>query len=1101
LSSPRSRYGRAALGLLTTTGLLTGALVGSATAADDLGTGLAAPLTAGPTPLQTAIPKKTQAGDKLGRADRDKLAQAVATGKRAVTVMVAAEKGQDAQARRDLEGLGGTVRYSAPKLGYFSATVPTGSVDKASTLPSILGIDLDEVVALPPERPEAAAKGNLRAPDATTPESNPFMPTNETGSNAFRNANPTYDGRGVTIGILDSGIDLRHPALQTTTTNERKIVDTFTATDPVTEGSLVAGGDASWLPMVQEATGPTFGPYRDATWTLPAGTYRIRTFDEAGTLLPGCEICGDVNRDGDTTDRFGVLYDPVTHGIRVDSDDDKDFRNNPVMQPYGESYQVGSFGTDKPFTDVVEAIPFTVDYREDQSLEPLGSPDSYDFVDIGLASGAHGSHVAGITAAKNMFGGKMDGQAPGAKLVSGRACAYGAGCTAAALTDGMAELAANRGVDIINMSIGGLPQLNDGTGARAELYNRIINDLGVQLVISAGNSGNALNTVGDPSTTTDVVSVGASISKATWKANYGSVVAYDKGMLTFSSGGPREDGGFKPNVTAPGSAISTIPTWQPGAPVAEAGYGLPAGYAMFNGTSMAAPQTAGAMTLLLSAARQSGITATAPAALRRAVYSSAVFNPRVPAFLQGNGEVNVPAAYALLQQELAPDSFTVSAPVCTEIWSILERTTGTGLYNRCAADRGGAVVGQERTYPITVTRTSGARGAGPYALSLLGNDGTYSLGASSVRLPLNQAVTVQVTTKPGAGAHSAVLRMDAAATPAVDAEVMLAVVASPPLAAPGYGTTVSGTSRRNETQRIYVTVPEGAKALQVQLSGLAPNSQTRVLGFHPFGVPMESGSSLVCYSNFSDAAECDPSGRVYADPQPGIWELLVESRRTSPLLDNPFTLKATVLGATVTPPSQTLASVKAGTPKNVSFTVRNDFGTVDASAKGGPLGSVRSDRPTIVNGKQLTRTVVVPAGAERLDVSIGGTSDTGADLDLVVSGPSGQLVSADGDSEESVSYAAPKPGEYTILVDGYSVPAGSTAFDYVDVYVSKALGTLTVPTASFAFASGETRTINGTLTAKVAPAAGRSLIGTMEVTSRSGAVLGSGTVLVTKVAP
>ena len=57
----------------------------------------------------------------------------------------------------------------------------------------------------------------------------------------------------------------------------------------------------------------------------------------------------------------------------------------------------------------------------------------------------------------------------------------------------MAELAANRGVDVINMSIGGLPALNDGNNARAILYNRIIAD-GVQLVISAGNSGNALNT-------------------------------------------------------------------------------------------------------------------------------------------------------------------------------------------------------------------------------------------------------------------------------------------------------------------------------------------------------------------------------------------------------------------------------------------------------------------------------------------------------------------------------------------------------------------------------------------------------------------------------
>ena len=165
--------------------------------------------------------------------------------------------------------------------------------------------------------------------------------------------------------------------------------------------------------------------------------------------------------------------------------------------------------------------------------------------------------------------------------------------------DGMAELAANRGVDIINMSIGGLPALNDGDNARSVLYNRIIAD-GVQLVISAGNSGNALNTIGDPSVATDVVSVGASISRETWKANYGSDVAFAKGMLTFSSGGPREDGGFKPEIVAPGVSLvslrapgSVVDAANPAARVAD-------GYFRGTGTSMSAAVTAGAVAVLLA---------------------------------------------------------------------------------------------------------------------------------------------------------------------------------------------------------------------------------------------------------------------------------------------------------------------------------------------------------------------------------------------------------------------------------------------------------------------------------------------------------------------
>ena len=404
--------------------------------------------------------------------------------------MVIAAKGQIAQAKADVRALGGSIRYAADKYSYFSAHVPVQKVEKAAASKNVRAISVDSVVAMP--EPEAkvshGGQGGSAGPNAKTHDDNPYMPTNETGAVAFKKDHPTWDGKGVTIGILDSGIDLSHPALQKTTSGERKIVDWFTATDPVSEGSI-AGEDATWLPMLQDATGPVFpatGQYRGASWKLPAGNWKIRTFDEAGTNVPGCEVCGDVNRDGDTTDRLGVIYDPVSHDIRVDSDDNKDFTNNPAMRPYKEKFQVGTFGKDDKKTAVTDSMAFTVDFREDQEILPVfgpgtGLPDLIDFVDIGIVSGEHGSHVAGITAANNLFGGQMDGAAPGAKLVSARACQFGPGCTEAALTDGMAELAANRGVDIINMSIGGLPALNDGNNPRAILYNDIIAD-GVQIV-------------------------------------------------------------------------------------------------------------------------------------------------------------------------------------------------------------------------------------------------------------------------------------------------------------------------------------------------------------------------------------------------------------------------------------------------------------------------------------------------------------------------------------------------------------------------------------------------------------------------------------------
>ncbi|HEU4570891.1 MAG TPA: hypothetical protein VFS07_10005, partial [Gemmatimonadales bacterium] len=52
-----------------------------------------------------------------------------------------------------------------------------------------------------------------------------LMPLEATGIPAFLQAHPEWDGRGVLIAILDSGIDPGVDGLQTTTTGEPKIAD------------------------------------------------------------------------------------------------------------------------------------------------------------------------------------------------------------------------------------------------------------------------------------------------------------------------------------------------------------------------------------------------------------------------------------------------------------------------------------------------------------------------------------------------------------------------------------------------------------------------------------------------------------------------------------------------------------------------------------------------------------------------------------------------------------------------------------------------------------------------------------------------------------
>jgi subtilisin family serine protease len=1051
------------------------------------------------TPEDPSAPKDSPA-DPLGSHDADLLAQAEAARKPRVTVIIATDRGKSADVAARVKNLGGVVTRRVDQVGYVLASVPTGKVLSTAKLPGISAVDLDETIKLPePDLGKVGEQAVRQAapaagPGANTPAANPYLPTDETGSVDFKKKHPTWDGRGVTIGIMDSGVDIDHPALQKTTTGERKIVDWVTATDPLLES------DGSWRAMITAVTGPAFS-YAGQTWKAPAGNWRISRFSE--NITAASEPAGDVNRDGDTTDWWGILYDPVSHDIRVDTNQNFDFTDDAVMRPYKEKFDIGHFGTDNPATAVAERMPFVVEYREDVDLTPAGLPgQTADFVNIGITEGLHASHVAGIASGNDLLGNKnLDGQAPGAKIVSARACSWGGGCTAAALTSGMVDLIVNRHVDVVNMSIGGLPALNDANNARAVLYDKLINDYGVQLFISAGNSGPGVNTIGDPSVASDVVSVAASVSDDTWLANYGSVTRRPLQLFPFSSRGPREDGGFKPNISAPGSAISSTPTWEEVPSTLPVGYTLPIGYAMENGTSMAAPEATGGAALLLSAAKANDLGVT-PASLRRALYSTTELIPGESVNAQGYGQMDVPDAWKLLAKNSPVRDYTSSAPVCTPLDDFLVTPgMGTGIYNRCATGQGGLKAGQTKTYTVKLTRTSGPSKAVTHKLTWIGDRKVF-ISAGSVVLPLNKTVSVPVTVRAQAGNASAILKVDDPSTPVVDFEVLNTVVTGVDTKKPSYAQTFAGSVDRNSTTSYFITVPEGATALQVDLSGIATGSQTRWTAINPWGVPVDSTASAACYTNYSDASVCKPQERAYENPIPGVWELELESRRTSPSLNNPFKLTAKIQGVTVSPETVTLPTVKVGEATPVTWTVTNTFGPLTVSGRGGPLGSANRQRPTITDGQSQQYTVDVPAGTQRLDVSIGNPSDIAADLDLTVFKDGVQVAQqADGDAEEAVSIANPAAGTYTVQVDGYAVPSGSTAYDYLDVYFSPALGAVAVPATTASLASGAQTTLTGTVTAAAVPPSGRSLFGEVAVVTDEGAVVGRGSVAITTVTP
>ena len=170
-------------------------------------------------------------------------------------------------------------------------------------------------------------------------------------------------------------------------------------------------------------------------------------------------------------------------------------------------------------------------------------------------------------------------------------------------------------------------------------------------------------------------------------------------MLPFSSRGPREDGGFKPNVTAPGAAISTIPTWLPGGPVAEAGYTLPPGYSMLQGHLDGVPAGRRRRGAAAVGRQGHGHQRVTPRQLRDSLYTSADYVKDVEAIGAGRGPGRHPRTPgSLLKTEPDRPGHTPSRPRSAH----RARTSwprpglGTGVYNRCDAAQGGQVAGREQ---------------------------------------------------------------------------------------------------------------------------------------------------------------------------------------------------------------------------------------------------------------------------------------------------------------------------------------------------------------------------------------------------------------------
>jgi Subtilase family len=1015
----------------------------------------------------TAAP---QGSSKLSKEDAAVVIQARLNHVPQLDLLIAAKSGAARQVADAVTALGGNVRNREDSIDYVRALVPTDKVDAVARLSGVEAVSPDVLVPIEDPRPEAGAvDATPTPPGPLTPAENPQLPTRDIGAPQFVAAHPSFDGRGVVIGILDTGIDVLTPELQTARrldgTPTRKIIDWENFNDPLT------GLDPSWVDMHAQVTvaGGSFTAGGVAYTGAVDGTYRFGVFDEssiAATSEYGVACGADLNRDGVCGERFAVLWNTGQDTVQVDANADHSFAGEPAMRNYAVNFDVGRFGTDNPSTATRETVPFTI------------QTDGKDkFVNIGVVGAEHGTHVAGIAAGKSFFGGAMNGAAPEAQIVSVRGCVFGNSCTAAALIDGMVFLEKQANVDVINMSIGGLPALNDGNNARALLYNRLIDQSKAQMFISAGNSGPGHNTVGDPAVATKVVSVGAYVHKDTWFNDYGAIAAKDDGLFPFSSRGPREDGGLKPNIVAPGAAISTVPAWEPNFPLVGP---LPPGYDLLNGTSMAAPEATGGGALLISAAKQTGAQFR-PDQLREAIMSSARYLPAYGAYEQGAGIFQVGGAWDLLRTDIQTVEITSAAPVATVLSGRLATPNqGVAIY-----EREGWAPGQTGNRVISFTRRSGGSQPITYALTWVGNDGTFS-SAGSITLPRDVAVGLPVAIGAAtAGIHSALLKVDDPVTEGVDYQLMNTIVAANQFnLANNFSVSTSGQADRPDRAAFVFNVPANTPALRVDVTNIS--GRIRVWRDSPQGLPIDTP---VFQTGGTQTLNL-------ANPLAGVWEVDIEVSRTSTVSPATFTLTATIQGVDVSPATWVVDPATIGTSYTQTMSFANRFGAFTGGAVGTPLGSAFSARPTIAaGGADQEYAVTVPAGSTSISARTGNASDPAADLDLFLfdchTGTCVLAASSTGSTAvESVSAANPAAGAWKVVVNAFAVPAGSTAYDVFDLVANPAFGSVSVADPPALHATGSSWTAGATAVAGAAPDSGRFLQGFVQVRSGS-SVLGS----------
>jgi Subtilase family len=1014
---------------------------------------------------------------KFRKGDRERLIAARLQGKSEVMLVVAAKPGRNPLVVREATNLGAVVRFREDTIDYLRLRVPIDRVDEVARLNDIevLAVDGVQLYNTSHDMPAGQSKKTAPPPDANTPSENSYLPTADIGAPQFIREHPTFDGRGVTIANVDGNSpDILAPELQTALSLDGtplpKFSDVINALDPIDDESPVRiamssevearDGRFEWKQVLYQT--PADGKYRLGFFDINAyGSGFLRTYllqlPKEKNLLP-------------------VLWQEQSNLVWVDTNFDQNFTDEVALTDFNSSSRAGVLGKDEPSTRLRESVAFTILTNAQHKLIYLAP----------LVNG-HATGTASVAVGHNFFGGKMNGVAPGARVAS---------VLRKSLTHSFVEAMIltmkNPKVDVISLQWAAFIPPNDGQSVIGVVFQRLIGRYKKPIFASADNTGPGLSTQGEHALADKVISVGAYIGKPTWQSNYGVSSATNDTLANLSARGPRTDGRFKPDLVAPAATVSAdFGVYQSLVP---APFPLPPAYSAGAGTSYSCPMVAGTAALLISAAKQSGVPYDAER-IAWALKSSAQYLPRAAAYEQGNGLINVAAAWEALKRAPAAVAISSSVEINTVVGPYLKTPhRGPGIF-----EREGWRPGQSGQQTITFIRTSGSSEPVNYIVRWTGNDGSFS-SATKIRLPLNRPVSFPVAINvKTSGVHSAILNLDDESTGSRSVyQVMSTVIAAEQFSArENFTVTREGTAEYPAYTSYFFNVPENTSAFKVDLK--IQHGTVRMRFMRPMGKEFDHAHDTPARwpPEYQTGGSVD---RMIANPEPGVWELIVENQNLLVPGDSEtrrasFVITATVYSAASKSLSNQLTTRISDVLNRQQVQFANQFASFDGYFAERPLASAFSTRTIINDGYEpLVYDMNVPQGAGTLKARVDGSSSKAADVDLYLYFCAKECelkaFSARSGVQEQVTIAQPTGGKWKIVIDPVSIPLGGLSLDYTDLFTHTAFGSLTPLRSNVDFASGTNVEAEVATKVDALPVNSRRLVGLLELMTRQPAVVG-----------